>query len=208
MIAAAAIGFAQPPLPTLKVEAITGGSVLIVGNTGKQPLTAYYIELADYPGSSFTLAQDDLLGGDEIPPGGEKRTQVTNMTIGAVPEYVKMRAAIYADGSTSGAPEKVAQLLGRRKAQLETARSLITLMLPTPDGEPAKAELIEAMGKLADFLKPPGKPNPGSPEWANQAAKQGFVLYFKSQLESQTPAEVLQGVRAAEAKLASSKPAL
>jgi len=34
--------------------------------------------------------------------GGEKRIQVENMTVGAVPDYVKMQAAIYADGSTAG----------------------------------------------------------------------------------------------------------
>ena len=47
------------------------------------------------------------------------------MTVGAVPDYVKMQAAIFGDGTTSGIPEKVALLVGRRRATLETTRELI-----------------------------------------------------------------------------------
>src|SRR3954468_5132676 len=90
--------FAQAPLPDLRVEAAPGGSVLYVRNTHTQPLTAFLIELVGYPGSSWAHSQDDLR--NPIPPGGEKRIPITNMTAGAVPEYVKMQAAIYADGTS------------------------------------------------------------------------------------------------------------
>jgi len=115
-----------------------------------------------------------------------------------------MQAAIYADGSTSGVAEKVAQMVGRRRAQLEVARELIARL----EKDTAKPELTESLAKWAESLKPPGKPNQNSPAWVNQAAKHSFVLYFKTQLDSQTPADVLAQVRASEAKLAASKPIL
>src|SRR5437588_4906215 len=109
---------AQAPLPDLRVEAAPGGSVLYVRNTSSQPLTAFLIELVGYPGSSWAHSQDSLR--DPIPAGGEKRIPVTSMTVGAVPEYVKMQAAVYADGTSGGVPQKVAQIIDRRRTELET----------------------------------------------------------------------------------------
>ena len=205
--AGVALAQAQQPLPELIVEPAPGGSVLLIRNKAQQPLAAYLIELVDYPGSSFSMTQDELLSGDLIPAGREKRIQVTNMTIGAVPEYVKMMAAIYADGSTAGPPDKIAQMTGRRGAQLEAARELIARLEPAVAKETPKPELMGALTQWIDTLKPPGKPKQDSPAWVNQAAKHSFALHFKTQLDSQTPAEVLAGVRLAEAALASSKPA-
>jgi hypothetical protein len=103
---------AEAPLPELRTEPTAGGSIFYVRNGSAQPLTAYLIELVDYPGSAYSLWQDDLTNRP-IPPGGEKRISVANMTVGAVPDYVKMRAALYADGSSAGIPEKVAQMVAR-----------------------------------------------------------------------------------------------
>src|SRR3954466_820834 len=100
MLALPAI-FAQAPLPDLRVEAAPGGSVFYVRNTSSQPLTAFLIELVNYPGSTFSFWQDDVTA-TPIPPGGEKRIPVSSMTVGAVPDYVKLQAALYADGSSSG----------------------------------------------------------------------------------------------------------
>src|SRR5215212_684264 len=109
---------AQPPLPDLRVEAAPGGSVFFVRNAHSQPLTAFIIELVDYPGSSYILWQDDLLTGP-LAAGAEKRIPVSSMTVGAVPDYVKIRAAVYADGTSAGIPEKVAHLLDRRRVMLQ-----------------------------------------------------------------------------------------
>src|SRR5579875_167498 len=92
---------AGAPLPQLRIEPTTGGSIFYVKNVASQPLTGYLIELVDYPGSSYTFWQDSLgaeFGLEAISPGQEKRIQVANMTVGAVPDYVKMEAAVYADG--------------------------------------------------------------------------------------------------------------
>src|SRR3954465_4370507 len=85
--------FAQS-LPELRTEAVTAGSVFHVKNTGRQPLTSYLIELVEYPGSSCTLFQDEM---PPMAPGAGKSIPVTNMTVGAAPEYVKITAALYAD---------------------------------------------------------------------------------------------------------------
>src|SRR5580698_458791 len=135
-------------LPELRTEPIGGGTVFFVKNTSSQPLTGYLIELVDYPGSSYSLWQDEI-SSEPVAPGAEKRIQVTNMTAGAVPDYMMIQAAIYADGSTAGVPEKVTQFIERRKAALATTRELIARI-----GKGAtKAELTQ----WADSLQPVGK---------------------------------------------------
>ena len=114
---------ATAPLPQLRIEPMAGGSIFYVKNVAAVPLTGYLVELVDYPGSQYSLWQDDVL--DPIAPGAEKRIQVGNMTVGAVPDYVKIQAALYADGSSAGIAEKVRQFTERRKFTLETVRETI-----------------------------------------------------------------------------------
>jgi hypothetical protein len=108
-----AMAAAAAQLPDLRIEPTAGGSIFYVKNSSTQPLTGWLIELVDYPGSSFSLWQDDP--AVPLAPGAEKRIPVTNMTVGAVPDYVKIQAAVYADGSTAGVPEKVTSLIERRR---------------------------------------------------------------------------------------------
>lgn len=123
LIAAALSLAAEQPLPELIIEPVDGGSTLLIRNSSDQALTGFFIELVDYPGSSYTLWQEDI-GGNPIPPHSERKIRIVNMTVGAVPEYVKLRAAAYADGSTVGVPDRVALLIGRRKALLSAALEL------------------------------------------------------------------------------------
>src|SRR5208337_3305065 len=89
LFAALPVIAAQMPLPELRTEPTAGGSIFYIRNNSPQPLNAYLIELVDYPGSSYALWQDETVA-EPIPPQGEKRIQVANMTVGAVPDYVKM----------------------------------------------------------------------------------------------------------------------
>ena len=193
---------AQPPLPELRIEAIGGGSVLYIRNGAAQPLTAYLIELVDYPGSSFSFWQDNLL--QPIPAGGEKRIQITNMTVGAVPDYVKMQAAVYADGTSSGIPEKVAQLVDRRRALLTTTRELIRRLETTPE----KPALIAALKQWSDSMQPAGRVNRNSSAAINQAATRDFIDGTAKALDTQSADEILARLRASERTLAASKPPL
>jgi hypothetical protein len=185
-------------LPELRTEPIGGGTVFFVKNTSSQPLTAYLIELVDYPGSSYSLWQDEIT--EPVAPGAEKRIQVTNMTAGAVPDYMKIQAAIYADGSTAGVPEKVAQFIERRKAVLATTRELISRI----EKGATKADLKQ----WADSLQPVGKVKQNSQPVINQAAARALVSETAAKLESRSVEDTLGSLRASEKALAASKPVL
>jgi hypothetical protein len=192
-LAASAVA-ADAPLPVLRTEPTAGGSIFHVKNTGTQPLTAWLIELVDYPGSSYTLWQDELVSGEPIAPGAEKRIPVTNMTVGAVPDYVKLRAAIYADGSTAGDATRTAQFIERRRAILATTRELIRrLESPSPD-----------LKGWLDTLQAAPKPKRDSQDAINQPAIRALI----TSAEKASAAEALTHLRALQSSLASSKPSL
>jgi hypothetical protein len=197
------IAFAQAPLPELRIEPTGGGSFFYLKNAYSQPLTAYLIELVDYPGSSFAMWQDEI-PGHPIMPGEEKTIKVANMTVGAVPDYVKVRAAVYADGSTAGIPSKVTQLIERRRYALETTREMIRRF----EKAGGKDDLIANLKQWDESLQPEGKPNPNSQTFINQQAGRMLIRSIVSKLQSDTPQQVLVGLKLSEQLLANSKPAL
>ena len=182
---------AQPPLPELRTEPTTGGSIFNIRNVASQPLTAFLIELVNYPGSSYSLWQDEI-AAEPILPGVEKRLPVSNMTVGAVPGYVKIQAAIYADGSSSGIPEKIAQFIERRRSVLETTRELIHRL--------EKGQSATDLKQWADSLQPPGK----SKGTITQIAARTLIAETAAHFDDAT----LPRLRASERALAASKPAL
>jgi hypothetical protein len=190
---------AAAQLPDLRTEPIGGGSVFFVKNTSGVPLTAFLIELVGYPGSTYSLWQDEI-SAEPLAPGAEKRIQVTNMTAGAVPDYMKLTAAIFADGSSAGAPEKVTQFIERRKAVLETTRELIKRL----EKGATKAELQQ----WADSLQPVGKVKQNSQPVINQNASRELVLGTIGKIDSGSAAGALENLRASEKALVASKPAI
>jgi hypothetical protein len=211
VIAAVLAGFvakaAGPPLPELRVEPTGGGSIFYVRNVASEPLTAFLVELVNYPGSSYSLWQD-ALGSEAIAPGVEKRIPVTNMTVGAVPDYVKMQAALYADGSSSGSPEKAVQLVERRRRTLETTRELIRRLEKSQAAGTAKATLIADLKNWADTMQPESKENRNSPAAIFQAARRTAVLAAVTRLDAHSIDETLEELRVSESALAASKPTL
>jgi hypothetical protein len=190
---------AAAQLPDLRTEPIGGGSVFFVKNTSGVPLTAFLIELVGYPGSTYSLWEDEI-SATPLAPGAEKRIQVTNMTAGAVPDYMKLTAAIFEDGSTAGAPEKVTQFVERRKAVLETTRALIKRL----EKGATKAELQQ----WADSLQPVGKVKQNSQPVINQNASRELVLGTIGRIDSLSAAGALEKLRASEKALVASKPGL
>jgi hypothetical protein len=193
---------AQAPLPQLRIEPTTGGSIFFVKNTSQQPLTAYLIELVNYPGSSYSLWQDDL--AEPIAPGAEKRIQVANMTVGAVPDYVKLQAAIFADGSKSGIPEKAAQIVERRRAVLETTRELLKRIGNGPNKSGVAADLKQWSGSLPAI--PRAQRN--SQGAINQAAVKSLIADTVKRLDTQSLSEVVAWLHESEKLLAASQPTL
>ncbi len=191
-----AAALAAEPLPELRTEAIAGGSIFHVTNPSKQPLTAFLIELVGYPGSSYWLFQDDAAA--PIAAGAEKPIPVTNMTVGAAPEYVKITAALYADGSSAGDAVKVALLSGHRKAVLDTTRELIERLHKAKQAGTAKGAVIADLKQWAESLEPQGKRKRLTPETVQQEAARETVSDAAGYLEQHSVEETLAELHAGE----------
>lgn len=198
---------AQTPLPELRTEPTGGGSIFHVKNISSQPLTAFLIELVNYPGSSYSFYEDDITS-EAITPGSAKRIPVANMTVGAVPDYVKIQAALYADGSSSGPDEKVAQLVQRRRFVLQTTRELITRLEKAQSSNTPPASSIAELKQWTDSMQPPGKANRTSQKTINEAAAKIVIAETAAGLEGHSLNEMLTRLHASESTLAASKPAL
>jgi hypothetical protein len=188
---------AEVPPPELRVEPVAGGSIFYVKNVSSQPLTAWLIELVDYPGSSYSLWQDEI--SEPIPPGVEKRIPVANMTVGAVPDYVKIQAALYADGTSSGIPGKVNQLIERRRTVLETTRELIRRI---------ESGQVAGLKQWAESIPQPGRSNRNSNAAINNAAARALIADAITRIETQSAAGAITFLRTSERALAASKPPL
>ena len=195
---------AQTPLPELRTEPIGGGSIFHVRNVASQPLNGFLIELVNYPGSSYSFWQDDVSHAP-LAPGGEQSIQVTNMTVGAVPEYVKIQAALYADGASSGIPEKVTQLIERRRFSLETVRALIDRLEKAQSANTPKASVVADLKQWASSMQPPGKVKRASQAAINQAAARNLIADAGASLDAHSLEETLAGLHTSERRATANK---
>ena len=198
LLAALCAAAAEPPLPGLRIEPAGEGSIMYVRNLYSQPLTAFLIELVDYPGSSYSFWQDDL--AQAIPAGAEKGFPVRNMLVGAAPDYVKVRAALYADGGSSGIPEKVAQFVVRRSVTLETTRELIRRITKAQSSGTSKDALSADLKQWAANLQPAGADR-NSQTAMNQDAARTVVADAISRLDELSVEAVLTRLRNTERAL-------
>jgi hypothetical protein len=198
---------AAATLPELRTEPTAGGSIFIVKNNDAQPLAAFLLELVDYPGSSYSFVQDSV-ASTLIPPSGERQFKVANMTAGAVPEYMKMQAAIYADGSSSGTPEKIAQLLEHRRTVLGTTRELIKRIEKAKADGTQKPALTSALKEWSNSLAPAKSSREPSLKDMNNGTARALIIETSRQIDAGSLDEVLTSLRTSERDLAGSKPAL
>jgi len=200
--------FAQAPLPGLRVEPATGSSILFVHNAATQPpLTAFLVELVHYPGSYYQLWEDDITA-QPIAPDAEKRISISNMTVGAVPNYVKVTAAIYADGTTSGVPEKVAQLIARRKFLLQITRELMAKLDKAHAGGGPASTAASDLKQWADSLPALTRSTQNSQDAINQSAAKTLISETAAQLAAHSIEETLASLHSSESALTASKPSL
>lgn len=190
---------AAQPLPELRIEPITGGSIFYVKNTGSLPVTGFMIELVNYPGSYYALWQDEY-SAELISPGMEKEIQVTNMTVGAVPDYVKVQAAVFADGSTAGVPEKITAFVERRKAVLGAVRELIARV--------DKGASADDLKQWSESIAPARRASPTAQATINANAVRGTIGDAVRFWESHSKDETMVRLRGIEKVLAASKPGL
>ena len=201
------MAFAQAPLPALRIEPATGSSILFVRDAATQPaLTAFLVELVHYPGSYYQLWEDDV--AQPVAPDVEKRIPISNMTVGAVPNYVKITAAIYADGTTSGVPDKVTQLVERRKFLLKTTRELISRLEKAHAAGTAAPAVEDELKQWAETMPSLTKGTQNSQDAINQSAAKTSISDTAALLANHSIEETLTTLRAADAAFASSKPAL
>jgi hypothetical protein len=207
-VLSAAFAVAESPLPELRVEPAVQSSILFVKDAASQPpLTAFLVELVGYPGSYYQLWEDDITSGP-VEPGVEKRIPISNMTVGAVPNYVKLTAAIYADGTSAGAPEKVAQLVERRKAMLVATRDLIARLDGARGANKTAATLASELKQEAAALPALTRSTQKSQAAINQSAVKNATSEAAGYLSGHSIEETITALRGAEAKLAASKPTL
>lgn len=196
--ALASVCFAQ--LPELKVEAVDGGSVLHLRNMGSQALTAYLIELVDYPGSSFALSQDEI-GRDPVGPGQKRAIPTQNMTLGSAPDYVKVVAALYEDGTSAGETVKLAQLMERRRVLLKTIREIL--------GRVERGESVASLREWANSIPAADtKTRRADPQLVNRLAMKTLIEGYAARLASDGTGPALAALRAREQALTLSKPPL
>jgi hypothetical protein len=207
LLAAAAMSAAGPPLPSLMVEPADQGSVLYVRNVASITVTAYLIELVDYPGSYYALWQDEI-GGTPIVPGGDFTMRVNNMLIGAVPGQTRVQAAVYADGSFGGIREKAQQLVDRRRAVMATVREAITRLEKAKADNAAKDAMLAALTQWVESLQPAPKADRTSQAVVHQLASAGLIGQVIAKLKDGSPDDALAFLRAQEIALAASKPPL
>ena len=191
---------AEMPLPELRIEPTGGGSVFYIRNNSPVPLAAYLIELVGYPGSSYSFWQDETVA-EPIPPKTEKRIQVANMTVGAVPDYVKMQAAVYTGGASAGIPDKVVQLRERRRAILDTVRQLIVRLEKAQTQKMSTSDLMASLKQSADAMQPAGRGNRNSQAAINQAASRELILVTNVKIGTQSPQDALTALRAWQSAL-------
>lgn len=204
----ATVAMAQAPLPELRVEPATGASILFITDPASQPpLTAFLVELVHYPGSYYQLWEDDITA-QPIAPGVEKRIPISNMTVGAVPNYVKLTAALYADGTSSGVPEKVTQLIERRRATFQTTRELIARLEKARTAGTSASVAAADLKQWADSLPALTKGTQNSQPAINQSAAKSLIGETAARLDGHSLDDAISTLHAAEAALAASKPPL
>ncbi len=180
---------------------------MYVRNVSSQPLTAYAIELVNYPGSFFALWQDELTS-EPIAPDKEKRIQVANMTVGAAQDYVKIQAALFADGTTAGVPDKVAQFVDRRRFCLETIRDLIKRVELAKTQGVSKEMASATLKRSADFMLLPPGVDKSSQVSINQFAGRTLFGDAATYLNGHSIDETLAKLHQWETAYMESKPAL
>jgi hypothetical protein len=112
---------------------------------------------------------------------------------------VKLQAAAYADGSTSGSPEKIKQLVEHRRAKLAAYREIVQRI-----GK-AKAAAAADLKQWRDSLPDPGKLSRYEADGLQRAAVKSLIGAAIADLESFSPDAELSRYRSMADSLAGTK---
>jgi hypothetical protein len=183
---------AGSPCPGVKAEPTDNGSLIRIRHSEAQPLTAFLVEIVDYPGNRFAYLGDELFR-EGIAAGEEKRIAVTSLMPGTVPDYLRMTAGVYKNGVTCGAPDKVKLIIDARRQNLQLTRDIIGRIEKSVSAREPRDNLIAQLA-----------------EWARAASptSSAVITHAASELKRRTPEEALEALRTVERTLAASKPSL
>jgi hypothetical protein len=198
---------ADAPMPQLRVEAEASGSIFNVKNTYSQPLTALFIELVDFPSETYAFTRDEL-GAGAVAAGTEKKILVANPTPGAAPANVKVTAAVYADGETAGAPDKVKHILTLRKGRLDNTREILQRIETAQKDGKDKDAMVADLRQWATTVVPP--PPAGMQPITDPAktVKRNMIALAASNIAKLGVDAELARLKKSESELAASKPVL
>jgi hypothetical protein len=180
------------PCPEVNAEPFKDGSLIRIRHDQPQVLTAFLIEIVDYPGNRFAHLEDELFR-DSIPAGKERRLVVSSLMPGTVPDYLKVTAAIYGDGTVCGTLEKVKLILDARRENLQQTREIIGRIQKAQTSQGSTASLTAELRARAQSASPSVK---------------GVFSHVADQLDRVSLHEVLRSLRVVEQTLAASKPSL
>jgi len=198
---------ADAPIPELRVEADPSGSVFDVKNVYSQPLTAMLIELVDFPDDKYSFTRDDM-GPGAIAAGTDKKIRVANPNPGTAPDHVKITAAIYADGETAGAPDKIKHILDLRRGRLENTRAIIQRIEKDQKDGKDKDAIIADLRQWATTIVPPPPPGMQPITEPAKTVMRNMVVVSAGQVNTKGIVEELTQLKKTESELAASKPTL
>jgi hypothetical protein len=198
---------ADAPLPALQVGAEEGTSVFKVKNTYSQPLAAFLIEVVDYTDVAYTFTRDET-GPNAIAAGTEKTIKVANPGPGTVPDHVKITAAVYEDGSTAGAAEKVNHILDLRRTRLESTREIIQRIEKDQKEGKDKDAIVADLRQWATTVVPPPPYGTRPVTDPKKTILRNMIVVASGQVNTKGIAEELTTLKKTESELAASKPAL
>lgn len=182
---------ATTPCPEVKAEPVDDGSLIRIRHNQPHPLTAFLLEIVDYPGNRFSHMQDDLFRPTTA-AGEEGRIVVASLMPGTVPDYLKVTAAIYANGDTCGPADKVKLIIDARRQNLQLNRELISSIEKARDARKSAQEIAAELTERARSESP---------------AFSGVMTHVAEELKRRSVDEVLGVLRIVEQTLAASKPA-
>jgi hypothetical protein len=198
---------ADAPMPQLRVEAEASGSIFNVKNVYSQPLAGLLIELVDFPSETYAFTRDEL-GAGAIAAGTEKQIKVANPTPGTAPDHVKVTAAVYADGETAGAPEKVKHILDLRRGRLENTREIIARIEKDQKDGKDKDAIVADLRQWATTIVPPPPPGMQPITEPAKTVKRNMIALAASNIGKLSIEAELATLKKTESELAASKPSL
>jgi hypothetical protein len=147
--------------------------------------------MVDYPGNNFQIVVDEVWG-KPLPSGHERTYHTPALMPGTVPEYLKVVAAIYEDGTTAGKAEDTAILLDDRRRKLRGLQAILPRLEKLHPGKTAP-QIIADLRTWKDSL-------------ASELRFVADIVIY--QLERVPVPELLEDLRGREQAVANSKPKL